>query len=179
MPLSKEEMRLAMGSFATGLAVVTLSTEHGPWGMTANSLTSVALEPALLLVCIAQSAHTYTLMQRTEHFAINVLAERQGPLADRFAGAHHQLAQPFEDLAWRPSPLGQPWLAETVLNLDCRLMAQHPAADHVIVVAEAMGMHRDLSARPLLYYRGQLGKLRPQFEETASQKPLTWIEEAI
>jgi flavin reductase (DIM6/NTAB) family NADH-FMN oxidoreductase RutF len=83
--LTREEFRRVMGSFVTGVAVVTTTVDGEPHGMTVNSLTSVSLEPLLLLVCLTIGTRTANAVDRSGSFAINLLSQHQHDIADIFA----------------------------------------------------------------------------------------------
>ncbi|MEL6267558.1 MAG: flavin reductase family protein, partial [Pseudomonadota bacterium] len=84
-PVDKKALRSALGAFATGVTIVTTTGEDGPAGFTANSFTSVSLEPPILLVCLAHTAASYRLFCAAESFAVNVLAAEQERTAMTFA----------------------------------------------------------------------------------------------
>src|SRR5215475_7686332 len=106
MVLDPLELRRAFGCFVTGVTVVTaIDEERRPRGFTANSFTSVSLDPPLVLVCIARSAGSFPLFACTAHFAINILSEQQRPISSRFASKQ---ADKFADVAWHPGESGSP-----------------------------------------------------------------------
>src|SRR4030095_12994904 len=100
------ELRRAFGCFVTGVTVVTaIDGDGGPRGFTANSFTSVARYPPLVLVGIARTAGSYPLFSTTSQFAINILSEEQRPISSRFASKE---ADKFAGVAWQPGQTGSP-----------------------------------------------------------------------
>ncbi len=147
------ELRRTMGRFATGVAVVTTGTADEPHGMTVNSLTSVSLDPPLLLVCLTTGARTTEAVVTHGMFTVNVLATRQHAIARRFAsrGADHFAGLPVEFGRHRV-----PVVPAAMTHLECDVEAVHPGGDHVIV----LGRVRSLCARegdPLLFFGGGFG----------------------
>lgn len=160
MAADKQLFRRVMGKFATGVAVVTVPAANGVVrGMTANSFTSVSLDPMLVLVCVDHRARTLALMEANERFGISVLAENQQPLSDYFAGSDQdpETARPL-GVRFRFSEHGTPLLEDCLATLDCRKVAAQVAGDHTIFIGEV----EDLAAgqgRPLLFYSGRYHRL--------------------
>lgn len=140
-----------MSRFATGVAVVATASPHGPHGMTANSLASVSLSPALLLFCASGRARIGALVRESRRFSINILAREQEALSRHFAG---QQALDRE-LDWR-FVQDVPTLAEAEAVMVCDLRYEHIAGDHSIFVGEVSVM-RDYGPprSPLVFYRGK------------------------
>lgn len=148
-------MRRTMGGFATGVAVVTTQCDAVPHGMTVNSLTSVSLDPPLLLVCLTIGSRTAHAVQRRGAFVVNFLSERQEDLATRFArpGGDH-----FVGIALERTDLGLPALPRTLGRVECDVDAMHPAGDHIVVIGRVRSCaYRDGS--PLVFYRGRYHRL--------------------
>src|SRR5690606_11932274 len=117
-PLDPRELRNALGGFATGVTVVTAMQDDGtPRGFTANSFTSVSLDPPLVLVCVAKSAGSCALMEASDHMAINILAEDQRDVSRSFA-SHN--GSRFQGVEWWTGASGAPILPGTAAMLDCR-----------------------------------------------------------
>lgn len=142
--------RQVMGQFATGVTVVTAAHADAIHGMTANAITSVSLDPVLLLVCFMKSAHTGAAVRGSGRFMINILDETQHAVAHHFA----------RSVKNGPSPLpleyddeGVPFLVGALGYLRCSVDSMVSAGDHDVVLATVDAC----SARagdPLLYYRG-------------------------
>ena len=144
-------LRNALGAFATGVTVVTTRDADGaPWGFTANSFTSVSLDPPLVLFCLAREAGSMPTFERAEHFAINILADHQADVSMLFASGDRRK---FEQVAHDDAPSGSPRLSDVVAWFDCRVHQRVDGGDHVIFI----GRVTDFDARnaaPLGYCRG-------------------------
>ncbi|MDJ0387697.1 flavin reductase family protein [Roseomonas sp. E05] len=158
LPATPASFRAAMGAFATGVAVITTEWQGARHGMTVNSLTSVSLEPCLLLVCLRQGSVTGSAIQASGAFAVNLLAADQEALARRFVGA---LGERFMGLPPSCCENGQPLLPGCVAQLSCRLHATHPGGDHDILVGEVASCTAPEGA-PLVFHRGRFGRFLPE-----------------
>jgi flavin reductase (DIM6/NTAB) family NADH-FMN oxidoreductase RutF len=141
--------RTACGKFATGITIVTVIGNDGlPHGMTANSFTSVSLDPPLVLVCIDRTAAILPHLEASEHIGINVLAEDQQVLSAQFA---RRGTNRFEAAQWFPGELGVPLLEGVLANYECAISEIIDAGDHRIFIAEVRHL-RCFAGRPLLYF---------------------------
>ncbi len=149
--LDPAEFRQLLGRFATGVTIITLTLPDGqPAGMTANSLTSVSLDPPLLLVCIDHAAELYDALLAAPGFVINILEASQETLSRRFATKH---LDRFDGIGYDTSPEGQPILDGVLASIECSPHATFPAGDHTIVVGRVLrGSAAD--GTPLVYFRG-------------------------
>lgn len=143
-------LRQAMGSFATGVAVATCHAEGRPCGITVNSLTSVSLDPPLMLFCLSNRTRVYPDFMAASHFALNILADGQEQLSRHFAGTQ---AENWTGIATLPTTETPPLLAGCMAGLVCRTQAVHAGGDHVIIVGEVTQLSCDPAASPLLYFR--------------------------
>ena len=156
---SQRELRDAFGSFATGVAVITAVRQDGePIGITANSLTSVSLDPPLLLWCIARTSSSAELFERDTPFAVHVLAHEQRDLALHFARKNR--AKFDVDRHWRANP-HPPHIADVLCRFDCRVHARHAGGDHLIVVGDVTGITLQPGA-PLTFHAGRFGAIEPE-----------------
>jgi len=154
--LTPLEFRKALGHFTTGVTVVTVEREPGKTqGMTANSFTSVSLDPMLILVCVDHGAKILPLLQKKKRFGVSVLKEGQEAISEYFASGE-QSAETEERLSirYRWTPSGIPILENTLLHLSCNVIASHLAGDHTIFIGEVEDavIHK---GEPLLYFRGE------------------------
>lgn len=150
--------RQLLGRFATGVTVVTASDPEGnPVGMTANTLTSVSLEPPLISVCIDHSADMYQTLQQTRKFTVNVLAAEQEAISRRFAEKGRNR---FNGIGFRPSEHSGVVLNGVLAVLECERIAAYEAGDHTIYIARVVG-GATFEGEPLLYYRGGYAGLSP------------------
>jgi flavin reductase ActVB len=148
---SSEEFRAAMARFAAGVVVVTTLDDGGvPRGFTASSFCSVSLEPPLILVCLANSADSFTAFDSCGHFAVSVLAPEHRPLAEQFATKG---ADKFTSGGLSRTPGGLPAVAGALVELDCETYARHPAGDHTILIGRVSGVHLgEGPGVPMVYY---------------------------
>lgn len=150
-------LRDALGCFATGVTVVTAcDVEGAPVGLTANSFTSVSLEPPLLLVCIAKTSSSLRVLERAENFAVNVLQIGQQPVSNVFAKSGEDR---FSQTSWEPGENGAPILTGALVNFECRRHAMHDGGDHVILVGQVERARYEPRRDPLLYFKGKYRRL--------------------
>ena len=122
------EYRQALGTFATGVTVVTaMSTTGELAGLTANSFTSVSLEPPLILWCLADTSDNLAVFQSAPYFAVNILAADQKEISDHFA---RRQKDKFVSIQYRAGKGGSPLLDGCVTWLQCRMISTHVAGDH-------------------------------------------------
>ncbi|GAB2968598.1 flavin reductase family protein [Amycolatopsis acidiphila] len=159
-------MRRTIGRFATGVAVVTTEHDGVPHGMTVNSLTSVSLEPPLLLVCLTTGARTTDAVVGEGRFAVNVLSARQEEIAMRFArrGSDH-----FEGLSLEYGEHSVPVVPDALAHLECTVERHFEAGDHVVVFGHVRHTC-DRPGAPLAFLGGRFGDLAERGSE-----PVHWF----
>ena len=130
--LDPRELRNAFGTFMTGVTVVTAVTEEGaPVGFTANSYTSVSLDPPLLLVCPAKSLSSFAVFQFCKAFAVNILAEGQQDVSNIFATSKDDR---FSQIPWRADESGCPIIEGAAASFSCAAHERMVAGDHIVLV---------------------------------------------
>ena len=144
-------LRQALSKFATGVTVVTCDGSEGPCGITANSFSSVSLEPALVLWNIAKVSDSLQAFLDAEYFAINVLSDAQQHLSSHFAQSDHTL---FKNVKYASNGKNVPLLPGTVACLECRTHQIYDCGDHYIIVGEVED-YRSNQQDPLLFYGGE------------------------
>jgi len=150
------ELRRVLGTFATGVTIVTaLDEARQPHGMTANSFTSVSLRPPLVLVCVATHSFIWQTFAGASYFAVNVLGGHQRELSKRFA---ERRADRFDGVDWSPGVTGAPVLDGVVAYLECRRYRDIEAGDHMILLGEVVRFDRD-SHPPLVFHQGDYATL--------------------
>lgn len=152
---SEQEFRGAMGYFATGVTVVTTATASKELhGMTLNALSSVSLNPRLLLVCLGTRSRTTRAVLARGAFVVNVLEEHQQELSRRFSrhGEDH-----FSDVEHRLNDMGLPELPDTLGVFTCVVVNVHAAGDHYVVIGRVRSCRMGEGA-PLLFFGGQYGR---------------------
>jgi flavin reductase (DIM6/NTAB) family NADH-FMN oxidoreductase RutF len=152
------EFRGAIGLFATGVTVITAQAGGVAHGMTANSVTSVSLDPLLLLVCIDRRARMCNIIHEAGRFAVNILGERQEAISRHFAGRpNDQLNVTFADLA------GVPTLPGALAAIACTVERELDGGDHIIVIGKVDAFIRTNDVEPpLLYFAGRYRQVSPE-----------------
>ena len=149
-------LRQTLGCFVTGVTVVTTRAADGtPYGFTANSFTSVSLDPPLVLVCVGQAVRGVETFRACERFAINILSDSQQEVSRTFANGSPSR---FSATGWRDGRHGQPIMEGGVAWLECEAYRRLEAGDHMILVGRVLA-HECSASRPLVYYRGGYSRL--------------------
>ncbi|CDM60510.1 MULTISPECIES: flavin reductase family protein [Rhizobium] len=144
-------LRDAFGAFATGVTVVTASDAAGrPIGFTANSFSSVSLDPPLLLVCVAKTSRNYATMTGAARFAINVLSETQKEVSNTFA---RPVQDRFAAVDWWRGPSGCPIFSDVAAWFECSMQDIIDAGDHVIMIGRVIAFENS-GLNGLGYVRG-------------------------
>jgi flavin reductase (DIM6/NTAB) family NADH-FMN oxidoreductase RutF len=147
-----ERFRTVIGSFPTGVTIVTCHGPDGPAGLTTNAITSVSLDPVLMLVCFDNGSRTLTAVRDAGRFAINILRAGQEELARVFA-SKRVARQKFESVTHTVAH-GVPVLDGALAWLACDLVELRPAGDHTMGLGAVTGMDIDPEGRPLVFFRG-------------------------
>lgn len=148
-------LRSILGQFATGVTVVAAGSKM-PCGMTANSFTSVSLDPPLVLICVTRDSELCKAVLREGCFAVSVLAAHQEDLARYFAShARPRGAAEFAKVRWSPGPgTGAPVLDEALAWLDCAVTTSHHGGDHEIFVGSVLASGAEPEREALMFFRG-------------------------
>jgi 3-hydroxy-9,10-secoandrosta-1,3,5(10)-triene-9,17-dione monooxygenase reductase component len=145
--------RRTMGAFATGVAVLTTSWQGSDYGMTINSLTSLSLDPCLLLVCTVKGSLTGQAIAGRRAFGVSLLAHDQQHVSSRFVG---QVPDRFKGIDTIASENGIPLIAGALAHFDCSVYDIHEGGDHDIIVGRVDRCHAH-HGEPLLFFRGGYG----------------------
>jgi len=158
--IDPRSFRQMMGCFATGVAVVTARGSDGVGvGLTINSLTSVSLDPPLVLFCLDKKAQLYPTFKKAGFFAVNFLAEGQEAISRHFADHHHN---PKPKNLWDKPQEGCPILRQTLGWIACRKTALYKGGDHDIFMGEVVRLHKRSGHRdPLVYFHGRYRQIKP------------------
>lgn len=157
MDVSPDRFRLVMGHFVTGVSVVTTLDGRRPAGITVNALSSVSLEPPLVMIALDRRRFITPIVRAAGRYAVSVLAEEQQALSDCFAGAAVTPGRDeFCGAAWRPGPTGLPLLDGAIATLECTTVQTFSAGDHDLFIGrvDALGSESGHGG-PLLYFRRQ------------------------
>lgn len=159
-PLTTLQFRKALGHFSTGVTVVTVERAPGlVHGMTANSFTSVSLEPMLILVCVDQRAKLLPLLEKKRRFGVSVLKQGQEAISEYFAkGEQSEEAEERLSIRYDWTRGGIPLLEDTILRLTCSVVASYITGDHTIFVGEVESAEMS-EGEPLVFYRGEYRKI--------------------
>ena len=150
-----KEFRSALGSFATGVTVVTTQGEEHGYGMTANAFSSVSLDPPLVLVCVISGSEGAEHIRSNRCFAVNILAAEQEPISRYFSSKERPKGKDaFSEVSHQIGVTGSPILDGVVSYLDCQLHVTLQAGDHDIFIGEVMALGVEEDGKPLLFAGG-------------------------
>jgi len=149
------EFKVALGQFPTGVTVVTAERAPGRvHGMTANSFTSVSLDPLLILICVGENAQLLSLVKTQKRFGVNILRDDQQAISEYFARVEEsEDTEKRLGIRYCWTETGIPLLEEALVHLPCRVVASYAAGDHTIFIAEVESVEV-YDGEPLLYLRG-------------------------
>ena len=158
MELDGREFRNVLGTFATGICVITAMSESDePFGMTVNSFASVSLDPALVLWSLQNDSDCWPAFELAEKYAVNVLAADQQNLSALYAQKGKHILQPDH---YTVGDYGLPIIAGAVSSFECSVWARYPGGDHTILIGEVKRIDSDSSKQPLVFNAGQYRELR-------------------
>jgi flavin reductase (DIM6/NTAB) family NADH-FMN oxidoreductase RutF len=157
MSIDGRELRNALGRFTTGVCLITAMTDdERAMALTANSFSSVSLDPPLVLWCLQNNSEVYNAFARPQHFAINVLAHEQEGHSSRYARRGDHLLDPDH---FYPGKHGAPVIRDALVCFECELAATHEGGDHLIIVGRVHDMQSRPDGEPLLFYAGAYRQL--------------------
>jgi flavin reductase (DIM6/NTAB) family NADH-FMN oxidoreductase RutF len=156
MSFDIKSFRRALGSFPTGVAVVTATVESEPVGITVNSFTSVSLDPPLVLWCLKKDSNRYRAFMEAKGFTISVLGTEHESVSARLA---RQGEHKLQDMELLETELGPPALADAHAVFECAREAIHDGGDHSILIGRVLRFARRDDGAPLVFYRGRYGAL--------------------
>ena len=145
-------LREALGNFVTGVTVVTTRYGTELHGLTANSFTSVSLDPPLVLFSLSRTADCFDAFEQSDYFAINVLRSDQESLSNRFATKD---IDKWSEVRWRPGHGDCPLLDGVIATFECRVTTRYEGGDHVIYVGEVLRFDQSPEGEPLAFFRGR------------------------
>ncbi|MFA3842737.1 MULTISPECIES: flavin reductase family protein [Streptomyces] len=153
--LSPDDFRYVIGHFASGLTVVSARHDGRPCGTTVSAVSSLSLEPPMLLVCMNRQSVTAQAIAGSRTFAVNILSEDQVGTAERFA---RKGGDKFADVPFSGAPDGPPLLDGSLAILECRVAQEVSGGTHSVFLAE-VDRARARDGSPLAYFRGRMGRL--------------------
>lgn len=163
-PLDALQFRRIMGRFATGVTVLTTAVGGEYYGMTANAVCSVSLDPLLVLVCVDRAAYMHDALLRSGRFALSILGEDQAELSRLFAAAAPPQEGELRGVPFSFSPGGLPLPAESLAWIECEVTETHRGGDHTIFVAGVTGGHVRSEGPPVVFYHGGYWRIGEQVQ---------------
>jgi len=146
------DLRNAFSNFATGITVITsLDAEKTPIGITANSFSTVSLEPPMVSWCIGRQSTLFKNFQQAEYFAVNILSSGQRSTSELFSSSH---SDKFSQHSWHYDKHKLPLLDGCVCQLVCRTEHRYSGGDHIILVGQVLDIVNN-NMPPLIYHGGQ------------------------
>jgi len=165
--LTSDEFRDVISNFASGVTVITALHDGRPYGTTASAVTSLSLEPPMLLICMNKQSETGRAVAAAGCFAVNILGANQVDLAERFA---QKGGDKFSGVAVTEGKWGEPLFDDALATLECRVTEETTGGTHYVFLAEVESGTAS-GGTPLAYFRGEFGRLeltRSQLEHRAS-----------
>lgn len=171
----QNEFRRALGSFPTGVAIMTTRDgQDEPIGLTCNSFSSVSLDPPLVLWSLRKASKSIDIFREAKAFAINVLAEDQDHLSQRFATS--SILKKFENIAWSTGYSNLPLINDCVARFHCDVFAQHDAGDHIVFIGQVVKYEVVREEDSLVFYKGAYMMLTQSLRGMAQKGTVTHDE---
>ena len=166
-----EVFRDVVGRFASGVTVVTTSSNDRRYGTTASAFTSLSIDPPMVLVCLNRTSETQAAIWESGVFCVNILAEGQQDVAQHFAGKGDKFAGPIR---FDEGHLGVPVIRETLAYLECEVAETATGGTHTVFMGR-VAVANGSDATPLTYFRGRFGRLESKYEESAYRAVREWV----
>jgi flavin reductase (DIM6/NTAB) family NADH-FMN oxidoreductase RutF len=155
------EFRSIIGHFATGVTVITTAAGEELQGMTANAVSSLSLDPTLILCCVEKTTYTHDLLERGGVFVVNILAEDQEQVSRVFAKRGEPEIGSLRGERFVMGETGAPVLADSLAYLECKVAEMFEGGDHSIFIGEVVAARVVKQEGPLVFYRGGYHRLAP------------------
>lgn len=150
--ITSEEYRNIIGHFSSGVTIITTSLDGEKYGVTASSVTSVSLEPPLLLVCVNKNTGTCHAVSQSKVFGVHILNNEQEKLARQFATPN---IDKFENVEVDYGHLNVPILKNNLAYLECKVVNEYSEGTHSVFIGEVVNTSANIDEKPLAYYRGK------------------------
>ena len=157
--IDPEIMRLAMRNWATGVTIVTSSSNGIQHGMTVSSFTSVSIDPAMVLVSLQDNARTHRLVKESGIFAVTILDQGQVAISDRFAGRQTENLNRFRGLDTFTMVTGAPLVRGGLVSFDCQVCDTHDIGQHTLFIGQVLAMQKGDGVQPLIYFDRRYHKI--------------------
>ncbi len=158
-PIEAADYRRIIGQFATGVTVLTTANGGLLHGMTANAITSVSLNPLLLLVCVDKAAHSHEQFTQSGRFTVNILAEDQEEVSQIFAATSEPEQGRLQGVALHLGANGSPVIEDCLAYIECTVAEHFDGGDHTIFIGGVENAIVVRDAAPLLFYQGKYRRL--------------------
>ncbi|MBS1678243.1 MAG: flavin reductase family protein [Actinobacteria bacterium] len=155
VPLHPDHFRHVIGHFASGVAVITVRQGGEAFGTTASAVSSLSVEPPMLLVCLNRSSLTGRAVESVGSFVVNILAVHQAEIARRFA----RRGSDFSEVATEDGANGAPVILDALASLECRVTEEVVGGTHKVFIAAVERASAAPEGAPLAYFRGTFGRL--------------------
>ncbi len=159
MTLDSENLRAAMRAWSAGVTVVTAVHEAQKHGMTVNSFTSIALDPAMITISLRSGSRTHELVSKSGTFGLTILSEEQADISDVFAGRLSDVEDRFSGLQTKTLVTGSPLIVGGLAWLDCRVVETFLAGRNTLFIAEVLAAHGTGEGQPLVYHNRKYWQL--------------------
>jgi 3-hydroxy-9,10-secoandrosta-1,3,5(10)-triene-9,17-dione monooxygenase reductase component len=171
--IGPDTFRRVMGHFVTGVTVVSALDGERPFGITVNALSSVSLEPPLVMVALDRRRFLTPIVRAAGRYAVNILSEDQQALSDCFAGAPVDPGRDaFCGAAWHAGPTGLPLIDGAIATLECSVVETFSAGDHDLFIGRVDSLENEFEhPMPLLYYRRRYLRIEHAAESDVEGKP--------
>lgn len=153
--LSADEFRDVIGHFASGVTVITVEHDDKRYGSTASAVSSLSLEPPMVLICMSRESSTGQAIAAAGRFAINILTDEQDELAQQFA---KKSPDKFHGVSAKAGPRGQPLLTDALATMECEVAEDVSGGTHTVFLGEVQSATSN-EGSPLAYFRGEFGRL--------------------
>lgn len=161
MSVDPLEFRSIIGHFGTGVTVITTAANGDLQGMTANAVTSLSLDPTMILICVEKNTHTHGVLDRGGVFAVNILADHQEEISRLFARRSEPEHGTLRGVPFVTGVTGAPLLEDCLAYLECRVAERLEGGDHSIFIGEVVAASVVTETEPLIFYRGKYRGLAP------------------
>jgi flavin reductase (DIM6/NTAB) family NADH-FMN oxidoreductase RutF len=171
-----ERMRSVMGHFASGVTIISTRHEGIDYGLTASAVSSLSLDPPILLICVKRSSNTYEAIKASRVFSVNILREDQSEVARHFATSH---PDKFVGVNVSYGELGVPLLDDMLATIECRVVEIVSGGTHSVFFAEVEAAQAT-EGMPLTYFRGRMGHFTPMNGEKGASlwRNMQWEDAA-
>ncbi len=161
MPEFVDILRPAMRHWTSGVTVVSSLAGGERHGLTANSLASISLEPALIVVTLNNASRTYGLVMQSRILGVTILAQHQVEIAERFAGRLGEEHDRFEGLQTFTLKTGASFIAGGLAFLDCEVLDTYPMPSSTMMIARVVAGQVEVDGEPLVYHNRAYQRMQP------------------